>query len=332
VDWTYDWDNWIDPRGNIVYASPACERITGYGSEEFINNPDLLLHIVHPNDMDRYQEHHKLIHDETANVEKIEYRVLARDGELRWIEHICRPLFGADNLYLGRRISNRDVTERKVTEKEIEERNQREKLLTQTIHTMQLDIARDLHDTLGQNISLLRMKLDYLAENSSIKKTDIQTEISSLTKVANESYDLMRGTLAVLQSGDSVDLLRYFSRYAEQIEERSDFKMVFSTQGEPQPLLAKRMRQLFFVYREALNNIEKHAHASHVSVSIIWQSEHLLFTVTDDGVGFDINSVEYGNHFGLRFIRERVEMMNGSLKIKSEMNAGTKIIIRVPNE
>jgi len=322
----------LDPNGNIVYSSPSCERITGYSQDEFVHDPELLMRIVHPYDQKAYEEHHKLLHDMTTGVQKAEYRVLMRDGELRWIEHICRPLFGADDRYLGRRISNRDITERKQVENEIEERNQKEKLLTQTIHTMQLDIARDLHDTVGQNISFLRMKLDYLAGNKSVKKSDMYAEIQTMTKAANESYDLMRGTLAVLQTNNSADLFRIFSRYAAQIEERSTFKVDFSTQGESQQLSAKRMRQLFFVFREALNNIEKHARATQVSVKIIWCSDHLLFTVMDNGVGFDVSKIEYVSHFGLRFMRDRVELLNGSMEIQSEISAGTKINIQVPYE
>jgi PAS domain S-box-containing protein len=332
VDWTYDWENWIDPQENVVYTSPSCERITGYSPEEFITDPDLLIQIVHPDDRDFYKEHHQIVHDETADVNKVEYRIIARGGEEHWIEHVCRPLFGADNRYLGRRISNRDITDRKLTEREIEERNQKEKLLTQTIHTMQLDIARDLHDTVGQNISFLRMKLDYLAGNRSIKKTDMHAEIQTMTKAANESYDLLRGTLAVLQSGNSADLFRVFSRYAEQIQERAALKVDFSTQGEAQPLSAKRMRQLFFVFREALSNIEKHAHATHVSVKINWHNEFLLFTIFDDGNGFDPSRIEYTSHYGLKFMRDRVEMLNGSMNIQSAIGAGTTIIIQVPYE
>jgi len=224
------------------------------------------------------------------------------------------------------------IQQRYRAENEIEERNQREKLLTQTIHTMQLDIARDLHDTVGQNISLLRMKLDFLAGNKSIKKSDMQVEIESMTKVANESYDLMRGTLAVLQSVNSADLFRVFSRYAEQIEERAAFKVTFASQGEPQPLSAKRMRQLFFVFREILNNIEKHASATQVSVQIAWQTECLIFTVMDNGQGFDSSDIEYSGHFGLKFMRDRVEMLNGLLEIQSHYGAGTNIVIQVPYE
>jgi len=136
----------------------------------------------------------------------------------------------------------------------------------------------------------------------------------------------------VLQANNSADLFRIFSRYADQIEERSTFKVDFSTQGESQQLSAKRMRQLFFVFREALNNIEKHARATQVSVKIIWCSDYLLFTVMDNGVGLDVSKIEYGSHFGLKFMRDRVELLNGSMEIQSEISAGTKINIKVPYE
>ncbi len=74
------------------------------------------------------------------------------------------PVFGPDARHLGRRISNRDITERKAAERKIFEQNRKEYILTQSIQTIQTDIARDLHDTLGQNIAFLRMNLAHLSE------------------------------------------------------------------------------------------------------------------------------------------------------------------------
>jgi len=332
TDWTYDWELWLDPSGEIVYNSPSCERITGYSSNEFKVNPELLIDIVHPEVRDLYREHHQLVHDKSADVEKIEYCILTRNGEERWIEHICRSVFSDDGHYLGRRVSNRDITQRKQAEREIKDRNQKEKMLTQTIHTMQLDIARDLHDTIGQNIGFLRMKLDYLSGKSGIKKADMLTELQSMTKAANESYDLIRGTLAVLQSSDSSDLFRIFSRYAEQIEERSAIQVEFSNNGDPRPLSPKRMRQLFYIFREALTNIEKHAQASRVSISIGWDKDCLLLVVSDNGKGFDPFDIHYGGHYGLKFMRERAELLNGSMNIHSAADSGTNLMIQVPYE
>lgn len=332
VNWTYDWEFWVNPQGGLVYSSPSCEHITGYRAEEFVADPELIGKIVYPEDRAIIERHQQLIHCDSAGAEKVEYRITTRDGKLCWIEHICRPVWGADNQYLGRRVSHRDITGRKTAEHEISERNEKEKLLMQTIHTMQLDIARDLHDTLGQNISFLRMKLDHLAENKISKKAQLQLELMNMARAANESYDLMRGTLAMLQSETSTDLFRLFTRYAEQIQERSSFTITTSSQGQPRFMSAKRMRQLFYIFREILSNIEKHAEASQVVMEMCWNSDHLHLVVADDGKGFDIKQIQPGTHYGLRFMQERAELLNGSLIMKSHPDSGTKVEIQIPYE
>ena len=332
VTWTYDWEQWVDPQGNIVYTSPSCERITGYRPEDFITDPNLLMDVIHPDDRRFYGEHKKLVHDETAGIDSVEYRVIDRNGRVHWIEHICRPLFGEDNRYLGRRVSNRDITERKRAEKEILERNQKENMLTQEIHTMQIDIARDLHDTVGQNISYMRMRLDYLSEIDLQTQSDIKVEINNMLKVANESYDLIRGTLTVLQSGGLADPLALFIQYANQIEERSPFKVNVSSQGEPRPLSTNQVRQIFFVFREALSNIEKHAKASDVCVEFIWDEDNLVLMIADNGNGFRLEDTQVRNHYGLKFMRERIKSLNGVFLVESVKGNGTNIKITLPYE
>ena len=330
VDWTYDWEQWIDPQGDIVYISPSCERINGYRPEDFISDSDLLAQIVHPDDRNHYIKHHQLVHDKTAGISSVEYRIIARDGSEHWIEHNCRPLFGEDDRYLGRRVSNRDITGRKQVEKEIRERDQKENMLTQTIHSMQLDVARDLHDSVGQNIGYLRMKLDHLSETNLPTQSDLKAEILNMLKVANESYDLIRGTMTVLQSGGLADPLPLFIQYANEVEERSPFKVEVSSQGEPRPLSPNQVRQLFFVFREALSNIEKHAKPSNVSVELIWDKEKVALLIADNGRGFRPDDTQVRNHYGLKFMRERIESLNGIFSINAEYGNGTRIEITLP--
>jgi len=332
VNWTYDWEMWLDPQGNIVYNSPSCERTTGYTQEEFVEKPDLIQDIIHPNDKLKVKQHMQVLHSASAGIESMEYRILTRDGSERWIEHICRPLFGADERYLGRRISNRDVTERKQTEQVIFERNQKEKQLTQTLHTIQLDIARDLHDTIGQNISFLRMKLDYLSGKKALRLAEIKSELPTMMRAADETYDLIRGTLAILQLIDTADLHTLFVRYAKQVEERSAFRVDFSTEGVIRSLSSTRMRQLFYVFREILNNIEKHASATEVKIEIAWDHDCLKLLVSDNGKGFDMDQVHFGGHYGLKFMRERVDLLNGSLSVNSVSGSGTNVLVNVPYE
>jgi PAS domain S-box-containing protein len=332
LDWTYDWEAWVDPQDNIIYSSPACERMTGYRPEELISDPNLLKSMVHPEDREIFEEHLAQGHDHRAGIIQIEYRILARDGSEHWIEHICRPIVGVGNNYLGRRVSNRDITDRKHADQNIRERAEKELMLTHTIHTMKIEIARDLHDTLGQNIGYLRMRLEHLVEKGLNAQTDLKTEIQTMSRVADESYDLMRGTLAVLQAENSVDLLYLFSKYSKQVAERSRLAIDFETFGEPRPLSANQMRQLFYIFRESLSNIEKHAAASQVQVQIVWGDNQLCLIIFDNGKGFDLAQTQHPDgHYGLKFMRERTKLMNGSFSIQTEPSEGTKITVSIPN-
>lgn len=119
IDGTYDWEWWEAPDGSFVYSSPACEAVTGYGPEEFAEGPDRLLSIAHRDDRDRLREHLAEDVDEESGPSSLEFRITARDGSERVIEHRCKPVFGDDGAHLGRRGSNRDVTERVRGEEEL---------------------------------------------------------------------------------------------------------------------------------------------------------------------------------------------------------------------
>ncbi|MCB2219695.1 MAG: PAS domain S-box protein [Bacteroidetes bacterium] len=120
ADFTYDWEYWISPEGEMIYMSPSCERISGYGPEEFYKNPGLLEQITYKEDQELFRNHSQV--DEVENktdVLKINYRILSRSNEIRWINHICQEVFAESGKSLGRRISNRDITEQKIAEDEL---------------------------------------------------------------------------------------------------------------------------------------------------------------------------------------------------------------------
>jgi PAS domain S-box-containing protein len=117
---TYDWEFWLDPQGDPVYHSPSCKRITGYDAKDFSSNPGLLLGIIHPDDLQAYTEHRSLAQT-SREPGSVEFRIIARDGRVRSIGHVCQPVVDASGKFLGTRGSNRDVTEQKLMEKEVEE-------------------------------------------------------------------------------------------------------------------------------------------------------------------------------------------------------------------
>ncbi|MGA2798401.1 MAG: PAS domain-containing protein, partial [Thermoguttaceae bacterium] len=116
ADYTYDWEYWIGPDGTSpVYVSPSCRRISGYSAQEFLDNPHLLESIVHADDREAWAEHVRQAHD-NPNPMTLEYRIKSKEGQTRWIEHVCQAVYGPDGQCLGRRAGNRDVTDHKRTE------------------------------------------------------------------------------------------------------------------------------------------------------------------------------------------------------------------------
>ena len=132
ADNTYDWEHWLSPEGKFLYTSPSCERITGYTASEFDNDPKLLSHIVHPDDLAQFAAH--MEHDQTINAPcELEFRIIHRDGTTRWIGHACQPVFNAHGSLLGRRGSNRDITDRKKAEEALQDSSHKLKLFAYSV-------------------------------------------------------------------------------------------------------------------------------------------------------------------------------------------------------
>ena len=119
-DWMQDWEYWVDPSGAMIYVSPSCEQISGYSAADFHDDPDLVRRIVHPLDRPAFEEHLALNRQGGFEPQtELVLRIVDPKGEVRWIEHRCRPVSDAKGSYLGRRISHRDITAHKRLEEQL---------------------------------------------------------------------------------------------------------------------------------------------------------------------------------------------------------------------
>ena len=194
-------------------------------------------------------------------------------------------------------------------------------------------IAQDLHDTLAQNIAYLRLKLEelLLEENPSRQVSVIRGDLRRMHDTADEAYTQMRDTLADLQTGESRDLLEILQGQARAVTERAHLEVNVNQQGDPPETLDGLIkRQVIYICREALNNIERHSRASQASIDLLWQSADLTVTVEDNGMGFNPAAVDDRRHYGLMIMRERAESVSGDLRIDSVANQGSTITLTVP--
>ncbi|MDD2760108.1 MAG: ATP-binding protein [Methylomonas sp.] len=117
ADYTYDWEYWEGSDHRLLYMSPSCQQVTGYALTEFLENPELLMQIVYSGDVELLERHR---HDELhPRPTELDFRIVRRDGEIRWLSHCCQAVFGKDGRYIGHRVSNRDITDRHLFETEI---------------------------------------------------------------------------------------------------------------------------------------------------------------------------------------------------------------------
>jgi len=111
ADHTFDWEYWQNPDGSLQYVSPSCERICGYTAQDFTKNPSLLQDIIVIEDKKAWAEH-RCGNQKEMKSEEFQFRIQRPDGEIRWIEHACQPVFDGQGNNKGVRASNRDVTKR----------------------------------------------------------------------------------------------------------------------------------------------------------------------------------------------------------------------------
>jgi PAS domain S-box-containing protein len=123
ADSTHDCEYWKNPGGEFLYISPSCQHITGYADKDFFDDPDLMLKIIHPEDRPIFASH--LEERKNGCPCTLEFRILTRQGEERWIAHVCVPVFDRNGHWRGSRASNRDITEKRRIEASSRESEER---------------------------------------------------------------------------------------------------------------------------------------------------------------------------------------------------------------
>lgn len=193
-------------------------------------------------------------------------------------------------------------------------------------------VSRYLHDHLGHNLGYLHFKLDQLTTmKSQISLETLVRDLEHMRKAAQESYELVRGTLETIRPETAPLLTNLLLEHARKISRRANFEVDFKTIGKPKPLPIDVNRAIFYVFEEALCNTEKYARASKVEVLAEWSEADFALTISDNGIGFNPENVNADQHFGLEILHERMDKVSGHVTLSTSENAGTTVFVRVPN-
>ena len=202
-------------------------------------------------------------------------------------------------------------------------------------------ISRDIHDSVVQDIRVLRLETENLVvdEGSKQRQTKIEDIATDcIIKLRNICYNLTPAELASHTKGDSskLELISIINSLVQQFSMRTHIPCVFKVdEGFEYPVLEKEETQnLFRVIQEALTNIEKHSYATKVSIFIKKDSGSLLIYITDDGIGCnpeELNAkLKSREHLGLRSMKDRMELIGGSIEFFTAQNDGMEIKLNLP--
>lgn len=190
-------------------------------------------------------------------------------------------------------------------------------------------LARELHDEIGQNLTFLKMMLELLPENLS---PEMKQKGASSKEIVSTLIGQIRTLAMDLRPSllDDLGLVHALTAYFERLEINTGIKVEFAHSKITHRYSREIETTVYRVIQEALSNVARHARVKEAWVRI-WESQgDLYFQVEDAGLGFQFQTSQFQQTFGLLGMRERVELCNGNLEIDSQPGQGTRITAWVP--
>jgi signal transduction histidine kinase len=208
----------------------------------------------------------------------------------------------------------------KVTEKR--EKKQQEKFSQDLMESQEDErtrIARELHDSVGQKLTLIKKKS---------QKLD-QFEITTLTNNAlDEVRTISKGLYPTLLK--ELGLTDSIRQLVDEYDKQTDLFFTMDLEDVDDYFTDNTTLNFYRLIQECLTNIVKHAKAKAVTVSIKKEEKTIITCISDNGKGFDVGTGKKKNSLGLKTIFERIRIMNGKLSIDSKMTVGTTFIFTIP--
>jgi PAS domain S-box-containing protein len=283
---------------------------------------------VHAQDLDQCLKIYTQRFDARESFE-MEYRLRRSDGEYRWIVDLGVPRFSPDGAFAGYIGSCLDVTERKLAQEALSTVSRR---LIEAHEEERTWLARELHDDVDQRLALVTVNLDVLkreipdsADEALRQVSDVREQLKDLgSDVQALSHRLHSSKLQYL------GLTAAARAFCREFSERKSVQIDLECDAFPRTTPEEISLCLFRVLQEALQNASKHSGSQHYQVSIRYVGTNICLTVSDSGIGFDLQQAMCGRGLGITSMRERLKLVDGELTIGPQTPSGTVVRARVP--
>ncbi|MGD9207558.1 MAG: PAS domain-containing sensor histidine kinase, partial [Syntrophobacterales bacterium] len=312
-----------------VYRNPTYENLLGYGVNETTDQS--FLDFVVSEDRETVRQHYyKRLQGEHVP-DEYEVRLMTRSGEPVTME--VKPCVIEYKGASATMVVMRNVTERRRMENALELMRSR---LLNLLESERSKISRVLHDTIGQNISILDFNLATIVEMlEESSRERISGLIENMRWVIRETGDKLRDISSGLHPRlvQELGLVAGVKNLVDRLRKTTGFEVKTSIQVDDWEIEESVAVNLYRIVQEAFTNIVKHSKCNLVSFSMALKDGRLEVMIRDNGTGFSLKDVSQRDieqrGMGLFIMEERAKAIGGSMQIHSEPQQGTELHVEV---
>jgi PAS domain S-box-containing protein len=309
----------------ILQISVACKKVYGYTAAEFIEDDQLWVKLIHPDDAAIVEA----IREELSNGRTIKkrFRIIHKNKGVRWIDARMFPTLNEKGEWVRTDGICTDITQLINLEQKIAvERKEKSHQITSAAITAQENertfLGAELHDNINPILATAQLYMD-CAINGGEQRIDLIKEAKTFINKAIEEIRAIANSL-IPKPFQHIALKDAIADICKNINKASELQFTVDWDALDEKLLSDKMKlAIFRIVQEQLTNIIKHANANEVIIELYQQRGIVKLNIQDDGVGFDITAKRSG--VGLQNITNRAELLDGEVIINSAPGKGCEL-------
>jgi len=324
----------FDYKSEKMKCSDETFRIFGYQPGEIEPTLALFYSMVHKDDYPLFMQCIEDVKNKNIPL-NVDLRIVYPNGEQRFIHEQAEMTFdanGAPEKWIG---TVHDITQRKNTEEELqkslEQLHQLSKHIEQARENERLNIARELHDDLGQALTAVKIDLEIIKQNT----TDIiaKEKLEEAKRLVGSTIRTVQRITSQLRPEiiDDLGLEAAIDWYTKEFSKRYGVAVFLDIENDI-PVSNDEALPLFRIMQESLTNIARHSGATHIEILLNRQDGLIQFVVADNGVGITHEQINAKKSFGIMSMRERAASLGGTFEVKNGEKFGSKIMITFPEK
>ncbi len=318
-------------KGLVVEANLTAATLLGATRSAFSRQPPFSRFILEEDQCIYYRSIEQL--STAGEQQACELRMVREDKTSFWVRLEIVATQDADGKRV-RRVVFSDITERKNADEKIHALSQS---LMQAQEKERYLISCELHDSIAQNLSALKINNDLIYNDIPMIFPDLREKLTASSRLILQTIVAVRSLAYDLRLPglEEFGLLKALEIHCEEASEKGNVKFDFQSSGMFAIDLDRNMEiHIYRLIQEGMNNILKHAESDSATILLLGSSPNIILHIRDNGRGFDVKAQELlsaaTKRMGIRGMQERVNMIHGSMAIKSQPMKGTQISIKIP--